>query len=164
METSKFIRVNTEQGVVLISANNINSIGRSSYTDATYRPGLNQTGNIVLLPEPRAFGVNTAIATDKLIDSSADFIAAGVQVGDRVENRTGGGNAVVTAIDSATQLSLDANNFGATNQAYEITFDPEENNDLQNNLKDAVLTVLSQKWTDVVIDLEVPEGKTVEYA
>lgn len=44
----------------------------------------------------------------KLVDSGADFVTAGVQVGYAVHNTTDNTTALVTAVDSATQLSLSA--------------------------------------------------------
>lgn len=55
---------------------------------------------------PRASGTTTATSAGKLVDSGAGFVAAGVAVGDIVVNTTDNTVATVTAVDSATQLSV----------------------------------------------------------
>ena len=64
-------------------------------------------------------GVTTGYSNGKLIDTNADFVAAGVQVGDTVTNKQNGNVGLVTAIDSPTQLSVVAN-FSAPGLFYEI--------------------------------------------
>ena len=64
-------------------------------------------------------GTTTGAATNKLIDSNADFINSGVTVGSIVYQE-GTGVATVTAIDSATTLSLSANIMGAPPKDYTI--------------------------------------------
>ena len=54
----------------------------------------------------RASGTTTGTTADKLVDSSQNFTDT-VKVGDRVNNITDTTTALVTAIDSDTQLSLD---------------------------------------------------------
>lgn len=66
-----------------------------------------------------ASGVTTATTADKLTDTTEDFIASGVQVGDAVYNETDGTFALVTAVDSATVLSLSAD-IMATTETYSI--------------------------------------------
>lgn len=77
-------------------------------------------------PESKYNGVSTAVATSKLTDSGGAFLQVvdssgkitnqGVQVGDIVYNTSAArpGVAKVTAVDSATTLSLSANIFPAT--------------------------------------------------
>ena len=77
-------------------------------------------------PESKYNGVSTAVATSKLTDSGGGFLQVvnssgkitnqGVQVGDVVYNTSvaRSGVATVTAVDSATTLSLSANIFPAT--------------------------------------------------
>ncbi len=55
---------------------------------------------------PRASGTTTSTTAGKLVDSGAGFVAAGVAKGDIVVNTTDNTVANVTAIDSATQLSV----------------------------------------------------------
>ena len=66
-----------------------------------------------------ASGVATATTASKLVDSSEDFVAAGVAVGDAVYNETDDTFALVTAVDSATTLSLSAD-IMANTEAYSI--------------------------------------------
>ncbi len=69
----------------------------------------------------RLYGSSTSVTTSKLVDSVASFTGGvSVQIGHTVVNRTTGSTATVTAVDSATQLSLSANIFTATSQSYHI--------------------------------------------
>ena len=66
------------------------------------------TSDTIDVPNPGAAGIvsaTTGSAAGKLIDTTQDFIAAGVRIGDIIYS---GGPivATVTAIDSATQLSV----------------------------------------------------------
>lgn len=68
-------------------------------------------------------GSSTAVTANKLVDSAVNFGTPGapiVRIGDVVKNATLGTQATVTAIDSATQLSLSTNIFTAIGQAYSI--------------------------------------------
>ena len=69
----------------------------------------------------RSEGTTTTVTANKLIDSSATFTTApAVVVGDRVRVVTPAGPefALVTAVDSATQLTLAADIVTATGEAY----------------------------------------------
>ena len=66
------------------------------------------TSDTIDVPNPGAGGIvsaTTAASPGQLIDSTQDFIAAGVKIGDIIYS---GGPivATVTAVDSATQLSV----------------------------------------------------------
>lgn len=63
-------------------------------------------------------GTNTAVATNKLIDSNADFTE--VRAGDKAINNTTGETAKVVSIDSATQLTLDAHIFPEVGHNYTL--------------------------------------------
>lgn len=71
----------------------------------------------------RFTGTNTSTSANKLIDSGANF--TGTQVGDIVENNTDGTFSAVTAIDSATQLSLDSDIFTGTGKTYYVWKTPK---------------------------------------
>jgi hypothetical protein len=58
------------------------------------------------MPSVIVSGITTSTVTDKLVDSTKNFISLGVQIGDIVYNTTGSLAATVTNVDSATQLSL----------------------------------------------------------
>ena len=64
-------------------------------------------------------GTTTATTADKLVDSGATFAASGVKIGDIIYNTTDTTIATVTAVDSATTLSVSANIF-ASGEAYEL--------------------------------------------
>lgn len=71
------------------------------------------------IPNPGAqtiTGSATSISTNKLVDSTAPF--ADVKVGDIVLNTTAGSSATVTAVDSTSQLTLNADIFTAAAQAF----------------------------------------------
>ncbi|OPY07262.1 MAG: Baseplate J-like protein [Syntrophaceae bacterium PtaB.Bin095] len=69
-------------------------------------------------------GTTTAVAENKLVDGAADFTAEAdgkpVRIGDIAVNDATGGQAVVTAVDSATQVTLDADIFTETGQTYTL--------------------------------------------
>jgi hypothetical protein len=66
--------------------------------------------NYTNIPMPNVIvsDVTTSTVTDKLVDSTKNFISLGVQIGDIVYNTTSSVAAKVTNVDSATQLSLNA--------------------------------------------------------
>lgn len=64
-------------------------------------------------------GVCTATTTDKLVDSTGAFDTDGTAVGDVILNTTDGTLTTVTAIDSATTLSVDDDIF-ASAEAFTI--------------------------------------------
>ena len=75
----------------------------------------------------RSEGTTTTLTANKLIDSSATFTASpAVAVGDRVRVVTPNGPefALVTAVDSATQLTLAADIVTATGEAYILEVAP----------------------------------------
>lgn len=65
--------------------------------------------------DTRASGTATATTSNKLTASAGAFVVNGVAVGDIVKNTTSGKFALVTAVDSATALSLSADIFSNTN-------------------------------------------------
>jgi len=71
------------------------------------------------IPNPAAqtiTGVVTSVIANKLVDSTAPF--AGVKVGDIVLNTSAGESATVTAVDSTSQLTLNADIFTALGEPY----------------------------------------------
>ncbi|HSG32172.1 MAG TPA: hypothetical protein VLB82_11590 [Thermodesulfobacteriota bacterium] len=68
---------------------------------------------------PEISGTNGTTQNGKLVDSSKDFITAGVEVGDIVYNTSDNTSATVSAIDSASLLTLSAN-IMASGEAYTI--------------------------------------------
>ena len=72
------------------------------------------------MPNVIVTSLATATTTGKLVDSTKNFSSVGanplnVQVGDIVYNTTSSTAATVTNVDTATQLSLNANIMTATN-------------------------------------------------
>lgn len=65
-------------------------------------------------------GTNTSTDTGKLIDSGQTFSTKGVAVGQWVKNTATGICAIVTAVDSETQLSLNWNIFPSSSVGYEV--------------------------------------------
>lgn len=67
-------------------------------------------------------GTSTGATANKLIDSAADFTDAEnpVRIGDVVKNDTRSTQAVVTAVDSATQLTLDSDIFTTVGDTYAL--------------------------------------------
>jgi len=81
---------------------------------------LSETTGTDLLDGEGAFsqflgGTGTSTAANKLIDSGATFQTDGVVVGATVYNTGTGSKALVTAVDSETQLALDTDIFPSTN-------------------------------------------------
>ena len=71
-------------------------------------------------PQVLSTGTNTSVTASALVNTSGDFVNLGVQIGDIVYNTTDGTAATVTAVVSATQLTLNANIFTATSKSYTI--------------------------------------------
>ena len=72
------------------------------------------------MPNVIVTSLATATTTSKLVDSTKNFSSVGtnplnVQVGDTVYNNTLSSAAIVTNVDSATQLSLNSNIMLSTN-------------------------------------------------
>ncbi len=80
------------------------------------------TGSEVPSDHTTQSGTNDSVVTGKLADSTADFLDAAkiVRVGDIAKNDTDGSEAIVTAVDSLSQLSLSADIFSAVGKNYTI--------------------------------------------
>ena len=65
-------------------------------------------------------GTTTGVTASKLVCATATFITSNVKPGDIVYNTTDSTAAVVTAVDSETQLSLNANIFTVITKAFTI--------------------------------------------
>jgi hypothetical protein len=74
----------------------------------------------IAYPSVNEAGTSTSVVTSKLIDSTGLFITNNVKTGDVVHNDTLGTAATVVTVDSETQLTLNANIFTATAQAYVV--------------------------------------------
>jgi len=79
--------------------------------------------NSLVAPTPatsRSSGTTTSTTASKLVDSGADFVTDAVQVGDVVTNSTDTTHSYVTAIDSATTLSLNDDIF-VSGEGYQVS-------------------------------------------
>ena len=74
----------------------------------------------IAYPNDIEAGTSTTVTASKLIDSAGLFITNNVKTGDVVHNDTLGTAATVLTVDSETQLTLNANIFTATAQAYVV--------------------------------------------
>lgn len=74
----------------------------------------------VAYPNQIAGGTNTTATANKLINSAATYITKNVRTGDVVHNDTAGTAATVVSVDSETELTLNANIFPSTAQAYAV--------------------------------------------
>lgn len=92
-----------------------------------------------------ARGEVTSEDTNKLIDTNADFVAAGLQPGDVVKNLSNGEESTIVSIDSPTQLTLKAETMFA-NQLYSILTASDAKKPLE---------WLTGKWEET---LNSPEG------
>ena len=84
------------------------------------------------IPNPsydgRISGTASAVTANNLVDSTADFVADGVKVGDIVYNNTDRKAAVVTTIVSGTQLTLSEDIFDTISDAYVVYLKPDIKN------------------------------------
>ena len=70
----------------------------------------------------KAFGTTTSTTTDKLVDSSATFTST-VSIGDRITNTTDSTIAIITAIDSDTELTI-SNDIFVSGENYTVHLSP----------------------------------------
>jgi hypothetical protein len=93
--------------------------------------------NGIEIPYPAnilASGSSTGVALNKLVATGANFITKGVRAGDIVYNIQSPAfpiSATVTAVDSENQLSISANNFTASPNAY-VVYQSGGNNGVYN--------------------------------
>lgn len=80
----------------------------------------------VIFPPHRAWGTNTSVVVDKLIDSTATFIADGRVPGEYVLNNATGTRTRIDTVDSEIQLTLDDDRFTAVGEGYLIRGDAFE--------------------------------------
>jgi hypothetical protein len=74
----------------------------------------------IAYPNPNESGTSTSVVASKLVDSTGLFITNSVRTGDVVHNDTLGTAATVVNVDSETQLTLNADIFTATAQAFVV--------------------------------------------
>jgi hypothetical protein len=74
----------------------------------------------IAYPTQIAGGSNTTATAFKLINSAATYITKNLKTGDVVHNDTAGTAATIVSVDSETQLTLNADIFTSTSQAYAV--------------------------------------------
>lgn len=76
----------------------------------------------VVIPTPYLIhaGANTGVATNKLITITGDFVFDNIKAGDVVYNISSSTAATVVAVDSQTQLTLNANIFTTGGQTFRV--------------------------------------------
>jgi hypothetical protein len=76
---------------------------------------IRRIGELVL----KSVGSNTSVTANKLVDSGANFVSNGVEIGDFVTNNVSNQQAAVTAVAN-TELTLDADIFTAFPRSYSV--------------------------------------------
>lgn len=95
------------------------SVFKTTFTRAL-RAHPSDNANIAFPANVNTSGTNTTATSLKLIASAGNFINNNVYPGDIVHNDTAGTAATVVSVDSATQLTLNADIFTTTAQVYTI--------------------------------------------
>lgn len=75
---------------------------------------------VLVYPVQIATGTSSSVSSFQLVDSNADFVAAGVKVDDIVVNTISGNISTVISVDSSTTLTLSDDIFTLTVQSYRI--------------------------------------------
>ena len=102
--------------------------------------------------------VNTSASANKLICTTGDFINRNIRVGDIVWNSTGNTYATVTNIDSATQLTLNANIFATSPLNFQIFDAPQDNAEYVLYIGTTGNLVVLTSGDDVVTFAAIPAG------
>lgn len=95
------------------------SVFKTTFT-RVLRAHPSDSANIAFPGNVNTSGTNTTATSLKLINSSGNFINNNIYPGDIVHNDTAGTAATVVSVDSATQLTLNADIFTTTAQAYTV--------------------------------------------
>ena len=95
------------------------SVFKTTFTRSN-RAHPSDNANIAFPGNVNTSGTNTTAAASKLISSTGNFINNNVYTGDIVHNDTAGTSATVVSVDSATQLTLNADIFTTTAQTYTV--------------------------------------------
>ena len=95
------------------------SVFKTTFT-RVLRAHPSDNANIAFPGNVNTSGTNTTATSLKLINSSGNFINNNIYPGDIVHNDTAGTAATVVSVDSATQLTLNADIFTTTAQAYTV--------------------------------------------
>jgi len=165
---TKFLRLPTisVNGTMLLSASQssqIYSTGTSDeYKKLVLTPGLNVDIEISYEGPYYFSGTETGTTTDKLIDSSADFVAAGVQPGDYVKSLEGNkATAQVVSVVSATELDLQVGAWTPVSGASYSIYSPSGSLKVLTAFTDAINKAFSTKWTEPIVDVDLPSGARI---
>ena len=90
----------------------------------------------------------TGTTSDKLVDTNSNFSTLGVAAGDKVRNTTDDTEAVVTAVDSATTLSIDSD-IMASGEDYILTDSPYRVINSRTRVKHRIVVLWTDKTTAV---------------
>ena len=160
---TKFLRFPTisNSGTMLLSASHnsqIYSTGTSDeYTKLIFSPGWNVSITIIYKGPYYLSGAETGTTSNRLIDASADFVAAGVQPGDYVKSLEGNKNtATVVSVVSATELQL--NSWTPVSGASYSIYSPSGSLKVLTAFIDAIEKAFSTKWTEPIVDVDLPAG------
>jgi len=95
----------------------------------------------------------TGTTSDKLVDTGVNFSTLGVAAGDKVRNTTDDTEAVVTAVDSVTVLSIDSD-IMTSSEDYIITDSPYRVTNSRTRVKHRILVL----WTDKTSPVKASEA------
>lgn len=163
----KFLRFQTkERGPALISANYFGEIytytdlnlNRVPYRDINFSYAWNQSGIIsygddLMTSSTTAYDAGTPTI---VTDTSVDFVAAGVQVGDIFyEQWNTGGKGYIISVDSPTQLTLGREGVLNGSGALYSIYRPDLALNAQKAINDALAKLFSSKNTDSIVDVDI---------
>jgi hypothetical protein len=154
----------TDSGTMLLSANQSSQIYSTGYSDDYTKfiltPGWNQSIEISYEGPFYFSGTETGTTSNRLIDSSADFVAAGVQPGDIVKSLEGNkATSQIISVVSATELEMLFWN-PVSGASYGI-YSPSGSLKVVTAFTDAMNKAFSTKWTKPVVDVDLPSGARI---
>lgn len=117
--------------------------------------------NNAQIPYPGALLVsasNTGVTANKLVCSSGDFVNRGVRIGDIVWNSAANTYATVTNVDSATQLSLNADIFTTSPVTFQVFDAPQDNAGCVLYIGTTGNLVVLTSGDDIVTFTAIPAG------
>ena len=164
----KFLRFQTkDRGPFLLSANyfgkvyTVNDFNTNLVPYQTIRIDYawNQNNTTINYGDDIITGTTTAYDAGNpqiVTDTSADFVAAGVQVGDIFREKTNTlGKAFVISVDSPTQLTLGREGVLVGSGADYSIYRPDLALSLQKAINDALAKLYSNKNTDNIVDIDI---------
>lgn len=101
---------------------------------------------------------NTSVTANKLVCSTGDFVNRGVRIGDIVWNSAANTYATVTNVDSATQLSLNADIFTASPVTFQLFDAPQDSAGCVLYIGTTGNLVVLTSGDDIVTFTAIPAG------